>query len=99
MKLHNENTCFNAQNEEYIGTWFGYDVYSYSDPIVKKGLLAAYGSEPGDYVTWIGDESWFEPNAKIGYPDGSRAMEEHLTTNPSSKAFLMAFAAIANRNM
>lgn len=97
-KLHDEKSCFSRTDEEYVGTWFGHDVYVYKDICVKRGLLATCGNKPGHYATWIGSESWFEPGATIGYPDGPKPMEDHLTTNSTSKAFLMAFAAIAVRN-
>lgn len=109
-KLFNEKSAFNHTDETYIGTWFGFDIYLYNSSGVPN-LLAVFGNEPGDYSTWIGDERWFAEGAVMGVGDGVRVfgahelamphtipMEEHLTTNDLSKAFLMGFAAIYARN-
>lgn len=96
-KNHNEKTCFNHTNERYIGSWFGHDVYEY-DQFGGKNLLATFGNEPGDYCTWIGDKSWFLPDASIYYMSEKKSvpMSEHLFVDSSNKAFLMAMAFIYN---
>ncbi len=110
-KLFNEKSAFNHTDETYIGTWFGFDIYLYNSSGVPN-LLAVFGNEPGQYSTWIGDERWFAEGAVMGVAaHGTRIfgahelatshsvpMEEHLTTNDLSKAFLMGFAALWARN-
>lgn len=55
-----------------------------------------------NYSIWIGDKRWFKPGAFISDHTGEEPrrvpMEEHLTTNPTSKAFLMAFAALMHEH-
>jgi hypothetical protein len=99
MKNHNEHTCFDYRDELYLGSWFGHDVYLYRSPVHKVALLATLGNEPGDYATWVGDASWFEPKATIYYrsEDKSVPICEHLMTTSLGKAFLMGFASYCNR--
>lgn len=90
--LYNAYTCFDKTDEEYIGTWFGFDVYTYKD-CGRLGLLATDSDLPGEYSTFIFHE--FQLHGSIGYfGERSVPMEIHLTETPRNKAFLLASMAL-----
>jgi len=89
---HDARTCFGLSTEKYIGSWFGHDVYQYSE-LAKNWLLATTGNEGGDYSTLIWDKKALF--GKIGSCDGfSQPMADYMTTNSVQKAYLMGAMAI-----
>jgi len=97
-KLWDEKNAFNQSTEIYIGTWYGFDIWEYVSTVEGRCLLAVEGNEPGDYATWIWDGRHFEPQAKIGTPEGPKPMADHMTETNRNKAFLLAMAAIYTRS-
>jgi hypothetical protein len=90
---HDARECFGLTNEEYIGSWFGHDVYRYEQFKERMGLLATEGSEGGEYSTLIFDRQHLY--GTIGDTNGkSISLAEHMTTCSRHKAFLMAAMAI-----